>query len=194
MRKLFIVILLMACLAGSAQNATVLSLPGNQVFKVFFKSPEPTEVRIELKSRGGRTLISQQMTSAAFVKPFNLTNLPEDQYTFFIAFNDEVVAREITVGTPKGWKDDLMGIENSERIMIAAVDENVEIQLMDESIETLSIFFYMVGSNDFECYLWKPSDIKKQTYSLSGFQADQIRVEVVAEGKVLARKKIAKHW
>ncbi len=197
MRKLFVVILLSVCIWANAQTAEVLAHPGSEVFKVVFQSPELTSVKVELQSQRGKTLLTQEVSSQGFMKPYNLQNLPNGNYKFIIAFNGETVVRPITLGTPKVAKEKKerrVKLKGSDRIMIAEVDQDVEISLVDESIEALSIFFYLEGTEDFEYFYWEPTENKKQSYDLSKFQASEIRIEVVENGKILAEKEIAKNW
>ena len=185
---------------AQSHQVAVQSHPESEIFKVFFQAELAYDVKIRLKSRSGRTLLEDKVYANGFMKPFNLTNLPDGEYTFHVDFGDERYQQKVILGTPKIAKEKVKKDRRSrtkisqDRILISENDKDIRIAVVDEGIEALSIFFYLEDTDDFEYFYWEPTDIKEQRYKMSQFNASQIRVEVVENGKILAEKDIAKNW
>ena len=187
-------------LMAQSHQVAVQSHPESEIFKVFFQAELEYDVKIRLKSRSGRTLLEDKVYANGFMKPFNLTNLPDGEYMFHVDFGDERYQQKVILGTPKIAKEKVKKDRRSrtkisqDRILISENDKDIRIAVVDEGIEALSIFFYLEDTDDFEYFYWEPTDIKEQHYKMSQFNASQIRVEVVENGKILAEKDIAKNW
>ncbi len=178
------------------------------VYSVFFHADYEYDVVIRLMDAKGRTLISDKVYSDGFDKPYNLRNLPQGKYKFQVKYSGEKIEHEVLIGEheqevlskervakekERAAKEGKKKEKAKEPVLIAESDVDVKIQVVDEEIEALGVFFYLDDTDEFEYFYWEPTQIKEQTYKLSKFEASTLRVEVVEDGKVLAKKQIAKN-
>lgn len=175
------------------------------VYSVFFHADYEYDVSIKLLDKGGRSLISDKVYSNGFDKPYNLRNLPAGTYKFQVKFSGEKFEQEISIGAreqevlskervakTKAPKDKTKRVKMKFPVVIAETAENVKIEVKDPGIESLGVFFYLNDSDEFEYFYWEPTELKEQIYKLSQFDAANLRVEVVEDGKILASKQIAR--
>jgi len=194
----FILLFAFGAVAAQESNVEVRQQAGTEVFKVFFQTEDMVDVSIKLKSQKGKTLFAEKMYADGFMKPYNLQNLPNGNYYFEIGFEENLVEKPFILGTPKVAKvkkDRRVKAKDIEKVLIAQNETSkVKISLIDENIEAVSIFFYLEGTDEFEYFYWEPSGKNEYSYDLDRLNAEQIRVEVVENGKILAEKAIAKNW
>lgn len=181
---------------------------GNKVFSVVFKADYQWDVSIRLMDNSGRTLATEKVFSDAFEKPFNFSNLPDGVYKFQVKYSDTKFDYEVYLGEKtaaylteqkvkkekrreKRVKDKEKNPAAKDRVLISAAGEDVTIQLVDEQIEAISVFFYVNNTDEFEYYYWEPKEKNSFSYDMSKFGAVPVRVEVVEDGKILAEKEIA---
>ncbi len=206
-RKLYFILLLVSCSMLARAQDTYVNIKdrGNKVFSVFFKADYQYDVQIRLTDKSGRTLATEKVYSDAFEKPFNFANLPDGVYKFQVKFSDTKFDYEVYLGEKtatylteqkvkkekrqKKSKDSSEKVKN--RVLISAAGEDVTIELVDEQIEAISVFFYVNNTDEFEYYYWEPKEKNSFSYDMSKFGAVPVRVEVVEDGKILAEKEIA---
>lgn len=181
---------------------------GNKVFSVVFKAEYQWDVLIRLTDNNGRTLATEKIYSDAFEKPFNFSNLPDGVYKFQVKFSDTKFAYEVYLGEKTATylteqkvkkekqrqrrvKEKEKDPASKDRVLISAAGEDVTIELVDEQIEAISVFFYVNNTDEFEYYYWEPKDKNSFSYDMSKFGSVPVRVEVVEDGKILAEKEIA---
>lgn len=206
-RNILIVSFFIGPLAVFAQDTYVnIKDRGNKVFSVFFKADYQYDVQIRLMDDNGRTLATEKVYSDAFEKPFNFTNLPDGVYRFQVKFSETKFEYEVYMGektatylTEQKEKKEKQrekrkknkDVAAKDRVLISNSGEDVTIELVDEQIQAISVFFYVNNTDEFEYYYWEPKDKNSFSYNMSKFGAVPVRVEVVEDGKVLAEKEIA---
>lgn len=181
---------------------------GDKVFSVVFKADYQWDVSIRLMDNNGRTLATEKVFSDGFEKPFNFSNLPDGVYKFQVKYSDTKFDYEVYLGEKtaaylteqkvkkekrreKRAKDKEKNSVAKDRVLISSAGEDVTIQLVDEQIEAISVFFYVNNTDEFEYYYWEPKEKNSFSYDMSKFGAVPVRVEVVEDGKILAEKEIA---
>ncbi len=175
------------------------------IYSVFFHADYEYDVSIKLLDKGGRSLITDKVYSDGFDKPYNLRNLPAGVYKFQVKYSGEKFEQEISIGAreqevlskervakTKEPKDKVKRVKMKFPVIIDETEENVKIAVKDPGIESLGVFFYLNDSDEFEYFYWEPTELKEQIYKLSQFDATNLRVEVVEDGKILASKQIAR--
>lgn len=204
-RKFFVLIVMLGPFLAVAQDMYVnIKDRGNKVFSVLFKADYPYDVQIRLTDKSGRTLATEKVYSDAFEKPFNFANLPDGVYFFRVKvsnnkFDYQVYLGEKTSAYLQEQKEKVAKRKEKkpkeesvkDRVLISSAGEDVTIELVDEQIEAVSVFFYVNNTDEFEYYYWEPKEKTNVSYNMSKFGAVPIRVEVVEDGKILAEKEIA---
>lgn len=206
-RKLCVTLLVLCPLISAAQYTYVnIKDRGNKVFSVFFKADYAYDVQIRLTDKSGRTLATEKVFSDGFEKPFNFSNLPDGEYFFRVKVSNNKFDYQVYLGEKtsaflqeqkekvakrrqKKEKDKTESLKD--RVLISSAGEDVTIELVDQQIEAVSVFFYVNNTDEFEYYYWEPKEKNSFSYNMSKFGAVPIRVEVVEDGKILAEKEIA---
>ena len=185
------------------------------VWGVLFQAEYSYDVKIKLFDGKGKLLMSNKLHSAGFQKPYNLSNLPDGDYRFYVEYSDTRIEKGITVEgnnveggyiaqrrekvpkapkvakekTKKGKDKESLG----DRVLITEVDDKVKLELKDRGIESISVFFYMGDTEDYEYFYWEPVGRFEQSYSLEKYSANQITMEVMGDGQMLAKHEIVKN-
>lgn len=206
---LFLLLLIVEPSLVHAQDTYVnIKDRGNKVFSVFFKADYQYDVQIRLTDDSGRTLATEKVFSDGFEKPFNFANLPDGIYKFQVKFSDTKFDYEVYMGEKsatylteqkvkkekqreKRKKEKEKDPTAKDRVLISSAGEDVTIELVDNQIEAISVFFYVNNTDEFEYYYWEPKDKNSFSYDMSKFGSVPVRVEVVEDGKILAEKEIA---
>ena len=181
---------------------------GGKVFSVVFKADYQWDVSIRLTDDNGRTLATEKIFSDGFEKPFNFSNLPDGLYKFQVKYSDTKFDYEVYLGEKtatylteqkvrkeknrqKRIKEKQKNPAAKDRVLISSAGEDVTIELVDEQIEAISVFFYVNNTDEFEYYYLEPKKKNSFSYDMSKFGSVPVRVEVVEDGKILAEKEIA---
>ncbi len=199
----FIATFLLAGIALAAYSQATVKVKERDglVYSVFFHADYDYDVTIRLVDKRGQTLITDKLYSAGFEKPYNLRNLPEGSYRFQVKYSKEKFEHTIQIGAREQEilskvrvaKEKTKKVKIKDPIVILESAEDVKIQVKDPEIEALGVFFYIDNTDEFEYFYWEPNELREQSYKLSIFDATDLRIEVVEDGKVLAQKQIAKN-
>ena len=181
------------------------------VWGVLFQAEYSYDVKIKLLDSRGKLLMSNKLHSAGFQKPYNLSNLPDGDYRFYVEYSDTRIEKGITVEgntlvggaiasrkpkAPKVAKEKTKKNKDaaqSDRVLITEADNEIKLELKDKEIESISVFFYMGDTEDYEYFYWEPVGRFEQSYDLAKYTANQITMEVMGDGKVLAKHEIVKN-
>lgn len=95
MKKLVVAALL--TIVGTAAFATGdgsvrVSSDSSSVFKVYYNKPVKTKVRVEILDVKGKKVFAETIAkgSQGFVRPYNLENLPQGEYTFKVSDGNDL--------------------------------------------------------------------------------------------------------
>lgn len=205
MKKLLTILLLVSLIASTSAQEGVVRVQetsADKVFKLYFKADYEWDVKVQIQAKRGQHVLLDKVYSDGFVRPYNLSNLPEGRYVFNVSFGSTKYVEEVVIGDPepervkvaKGPKKvKEKNVVAKERVRISESEKDVKIALLDEGIESLSVFIYLLDKDDFEYFYWEPAGKKEQLYDLQRFDAHSFKVEVVENGKVLAEKAFARN-
>jgi hypothetical protein len=72
----------------------------NGVFKVYYKGDEAARIKISIVDSKNKSVFSETLQRAnGFLRPYNMTNLPDGEYTFLIDDGVSVVSEKVINGS-----------------------------------------------------------------------------------------------
>src|SRR5260221_461244 len=140
MKKMMSVLLMLAavgCGVSSARSENrVAVIRSGEVFKLIYKSEEPSSVKVAISDEDGTQVFSEELISMhGFIRPYNFSQLPKGDYTISVTDNSGKKSKRISLNNSKPWGAHISSLQpDNKRIMVEVQEQQPN---TDFSIEIL---------------------------------------------------------
>ncbi|MEO9474116.1 MAG: hypothetical protein ABJG41_01230 [Cyclobacteriaceae bacterium] len=150
-------------------------------FKLIYKGTQDETVSVEWIDETGQVVYSENIKSTdAFVKQYNLSSLPDGEYTVKVSAEDYEFADEVILGDMSGLKFNIRTLESKSVVMTGVKPDAKDVRLYVLDAEGNQIY-----SESYE-----EGTVVQKKYNFEGLSTDQVTFVLLHRGKVFQEEKI----
>ncbi len=148
MKKMMSVLLMLAavgCGVSSARSENrVAVIRSGEVFKLIYKSEEPSSVKVAISDEDGTQVFSEELISMhGFIRPYNFSQLPKGDYTISVTDNSGKKSKRISLNNSKPWGAHISSLQpDNKRIMVAVQEQQPNTDFSIEILDQDDVLVY----------------------------------------------------
>ncbi|MEP0369026.1 MAG: hypothetical protein ABJN36_05945 [Cyclobacteriaceae bacterium] len=150
-------------------------------FKLIYKGAQGETVNVQWIDDKGQVVYSENIKSTdAFVKQYNLSTLPDGEYTVKVSAKDYEFAEEVILGDMSGLKFNIRTLESKSVVMTGVKPDAKDVRL------------YVLDAEGNQIYTesYDKGTVVQKKYNFEGLSTDQVTFVLSYRGKVFQEEKV----
>ncbi|MBI1769509.1 MAG: hypothetical protein HY015_02870 [Bacteroidetes bacterium] len=137
MRKTMLILLMLAMVCGvsvARSESKVAVIRNKEVFKVIYKSEEPSSVKVTIADESGLEVFSEELISVhGFIRPYNFSELPKGDYIICVADGSGKNYKRVCFGS-EPWPAHISKLASDVKKVVVAIPQgqnDFSVQILD---------------------------------------------------------------